>query len=123
MNRPWFQSTFQSKFQSTAVLAVPIFILIFGGCNALSVAQTSERKASNGSLQAMLHIPMKHAKGAKSDKPSAAVVEGLAKQKVYAFRTVDYPAATINTVNQYNDTTAVGYFAYPSSDATAFYFK
>jgi len=71
----------------------------------------------------MLHIPMKHAKGAKSDKPSAAVDQGMAKQKIYAFRTVDYPAATINTVNQYNDTTAVGYFAYPGSDATPFYFK
>src|SRR5277367_3940893 len=99
MNRAMFQSTFQSTFQFTAVLA----ILIFGGCNPVSVAQTSERKPSDGSLQTMLHIPMKHGKGAQSDKPSVAVVQGLAKQKIYAFRTVDYPAATINTVNQYND--------------------
>jgi uncharacterized membrane protein len=57
---------------------------------------------------------------AKSE--SEAAVLGLAKQKVYNFRTVDYPAANSSSANDYDDATAVGNFDFGTT-VSAFYFK
>ena len=101
--------------------------LCFGPQNQAAKAQSIPSKPTskpkNGSLQAMLHIPMKHKKGVRSDTPSEAVKQGLAKQKVYAYRTVDYPAATWSSLGDYNASTAVGYFTLGNSDGFPFYFK
>jgi probable HAF family extracellular repeat protein len=53
---------------------------------------------------------------------SEAVASGLAKQKVYQFRTVDYPAANSSSANDYDDATAVGNFDFGTT-VSAFYFK
>jgi hypothetical protein len=45
---------------------------------------------------------------------------GLAKQMVYDFRTVDYPAATSSSANDYDHATAVGNFEF-GGNASAFY--
>jgi probable HAF family extracellular repeat protein len=58
-----------------------------------------------------------------TDSQQDAVAQGMAKTKVYKFRTVDYPAATNTPIFDYNDGTAVGYFIFGSSDTTAFYYK
>jgi len=47
---------------------------------------------------------------------------GLTKQKVYQFRTVDFPAATSSQLYDFADGIAGGYYAFGSSE-TAFYFK
>jgi probable HAF family extracellular repeat protein len=53
---------------------------------------------------------------------SEADASGLVKQKVYKFRTVDYPAATSSSANDYDHATAVGNFEF-GGNASAFYFK
>jgi probable HAF family extracellular repeat protein len=52
---------------------------------------------------------------------NAAALE-LTKQKVYQFRTVDFPAATSSQLYDFADGIAGGYYAFGSSE-TAFYFK
>jgi len=108
---------------NTLALAALSLALQNQAAMAQSIPGRSARKPKNGSLQAMLHIPLKYQKGVRSDAPSEAVVLGLAKQKVYAFRTVDYPAATWSSLGDYNSSTAVGYFTFGNSDAFPFYFK
>jgi hypothetical protein len=49
--------------------------------------------------------------------------EGMAKTKVYKFRSIDYPAATDSFVYDYDDGTAVGWGSYPGDDTIAFYFR
>ena len=108
-----------------ATLALAAFSLVLQNQDAMaqSIRSNSPSKPKNGSLQAMLHIPVKYKKGVRSDTPSEAVVLGLAKQKVYAFRTVDYPAATWSSVGDYNASTAVGYYTIGNTDGLPFYFK
>ena len=114
-------------FLSTLALTAIFFASQSQAAMAQSIQIKSPSKSSSkpkdGSLQAMLHISMKHQKGARSETPSPAVAEGLAKQKVYKFRTVDYPAATWSSVADYNAATAVGYYTLGNSDAFPFYFK
>jgi hypothetical protein len=109
----------KTHFLSTLALAALSLALQ----NQAAMAQSIPSKPRNGSLQAILHIPLKHQKGVRSDAPSEAVALGLAKQKVYAFRTVDYPAATWSSVADYNASTAVGYYVFGNSDGLPFYFK
>jgi uncharacterized membrane protein len=109
-------------FLNTLALAM----LFLVSQNPVAMAQSIQAvrsKPKNGSLPAILHIPMKYKKGVRSDTPSEAVVLGLAKQKVYAFRTVDYPAATWSVVSDYNAATAVGFYVLGNSDGLPFYFK
>jgi uncharacterized membrane protein len=103
--------------------ALALAALFLTSQNQAAMAQSIPSKPKNGSLQTMLHIPMKHQKSVRSNTPSEAVVLGLAKQKVYAFRTVDYPAATWSSLGDYNAATAVGYYTLGNSDAFPFYFK
>ena len=51
-----------------------------------------------------------------------AAALGLTKQKVYQFRTVDFPAATSSQLYDFADGMAGGNYAFGSSE-TAFYFK
>jgi uncharacterized membrane protein len=60
--------------------------------------------------------------GPDARSQSEAVALGLTKQKVYDFRTVDYPAATSSSANDYDHATAVGNFEF-GGNASAFYFK
>ena len=48
---------------------------------------------------------------------------GLTTQKVYQFRTVDFPAATSSQLYDFADGIAGGYYAFGSGSQTAFYFK
>ncbi|MGA8491553.1 MAG: hypothetical protein WB711_14095 [Terriglobales bacterium] len=51
-----------------------------------------------------------------------AAPSGLTKQKVYQFRTVDFPAATSSLIYDFADGIAAGYYSFSTSE-TAFYFK
>jgi probable HAF family extracellular repeat protein len=51
-----------------------------------------------------------------------APATGLATQKVYQFRTVDYPAATSSQIFDFADGMAGGFYAFGTSES-AFYFK
>jgi uncharacterized membrane protein len=51
-----------------------------------------------------------------------AVAMGLAKKRVYQFRSVDFPGANGSNAIDFNDGTAVGWFEYLNTGVTAFYF-
>lgn len=52
-----------------------------------------------------------------------AVALGLAKKKVYQFRSVDFPGASGSNAIDFDDGTAVGWIEYPNTGVTAFYFR
>ena len=58
----------------------------------------------------------------KTGSHTDAAALGLTKQKVYQFRTVDFPAATSSQLYDFADGIAGGFYAFGSSE-TAFYFK
>ena len=58
----------------------------------------------------------------KTGTRTDAAALGLTTQKVYQFRTVDFPAATSSQLYDFADGKAGGYYAFGSSE-TAFYFK
>ena len=59
---------------------------------------------------------------ASQDVDADAVSQGLAKQKTYKFRSVDYPGATDTYLDDYDTGMAVGEFYYPNADEE-FYFR
>jgi probable HAF family extracellular repeat protein len=58
----------------------------------------------------------------KTGSHTDAAATGVTKQKVYQFRTVDFPAATSSQLYDFADGIAGGFYAFGSSE-TAFYFK
>lgn len=107
-----------------------IVLLFSCGLGQLLMAQST---LSRGSVRSFEALDIRHA--AYSDLSSTAaemrgarhradaVALGLAKTKVYKFRSVDYPGAIESFVYDYDDGSAVGWFSYPGDDVTAFYFN
>ena len=111
-------------FHTLAILAVAAF----AGQSSQLVAQSTHVPDGIGQDALSwnrLHVPLKPQAAVRPSTGSQqdAVAQGLAKTKVYKFRTVDYPAATNTPIWDYNDGIAVGYFDFGNSADTAFYYK
>ncbi len=63
------------------------------------------------------HAALLHTAGPVPD----AVALGLAKKKVYQFRSVDFPGSSGSNAIDFDDGTAVGWFEYPNTGVSAFY--
>lgn len=112
-------------FHTLAILAVALF----AGQGQLLMAQ-SATTGSRGDWNALrgirqvLELQLKSHASRQVPAPQSRAVElGLTKQKVYSFRTVDYPAATSSDIFDFDDGTAVGEFAFGTSSSGNFYFK
>src|SRR5271167_2768643 len=112
-------------FHTLAILAVALFAGQAPLLTAQSVTTGSggDRNALRG-LHQILELQLKSNASRQVPAQQPRAVElGLAKQKVYSFRTVDYPAATSSDIFDYNDGTAVGEFSFGTSSSGLFYFK
>lgn len=104
-------------------------LTLFCGQNRL-LAQSISADGSHAkpALQSIAHFPV-----VPENSPAAALQTtgprpdafalGLAKKKVYQFRSVDFPGANGSNAIDFNDGTAVGWFEYPNTGVTAFYFQ
>ena len=107
-----------------------IITLLFScGQGQLSMAQSIPNQGVVGAFEALdiRHTAHSNPSFPTAEMPGAgnqadAVVLGLAKIKVYKFRSIDYPGATESFVYDYDDGSAVGWAAYPGDDIIAFYF-
>lgn len=112
-------------FHSLAILV----LAFFAGQAPQAVAQSS-RLASNELAKGVPAMRRDIDRAMRAHPPaspnaksqSEAIPTGLAKQKVYKFRTVDYPAANSSSANDYDQATAVGNFDF-GTIVSAFYFK
>ncbi|MFZ3340772.1 MAG: hypothetical protein WA609_04765 [Terriglobales bacterium] len=110
------------------LLSIVVLLLSYGQIQ-LSMAQSAPSRGSVRSLEA---LTIRHAAHSDVGFPAAemrnagdqadAVALGLAKTKVYKFRSIDYPGAIESFVYDYDDRSAVGWAAYPGDDVIAFYF-
>jgi probable HAF family extracellular repeat protein len=111
-------------FHSLAILALTFLV---GQCQVLiaqsAPAATGVINAPFGAHPGFPGVPVFQT-GArqKSGSHSDAAPLGLTKQKVYQFRTVDFPAATSSLIYDFADGKAAGTYAFSSSE-TAFYFE
>ena len=113
-------------FHTLAILAVALFV----GQTPQLMAQSTPVPDGVGPIALFenhrLRVPREPGVAVHQNTGSQqdAIGQGLAKAKVYKFRTVDYPAATNTPIFDYNDGSAVGYFLFgKNSPQTAFYYK
>jgi probable HAF family extracellular repeat protein len=110
-------------FYSLAILALTFLAGQSQVLMAQSASATGVINAPFGARPGFPGVPVFQA-GARPSTGSHtdAAGLGLTKQKVYQFRTVDFPAATSSQLYDFADGKAGGNYAFGSSE-TAFYFK
>ncbi len=98
------------------------------GQHRLLAQSTADGSHAKRALHGIGHFPVvpghSHAAALQTaGRPPDASALGLAKKKVYQFRSVDFPGANGSNAIDFNDGTAVGWFEYPNTGVTAFYFR